>query len=219
MITVLIADDDPAIRSGLRTIIDSSPDLRVIAEAWDGRSAVDRARGLLPDIVLMDVQMPGIDGIAATRQLRELPSPPAVLVLTTFGRDDYVEQALAAGAVGFLVKDTPPADLLGALRGISEGHAVFASVVTGHVIDLTTRDGDTTEAEADPRIASLTDRQVAVLRLLGRGLSNAAIGSELGMSEGTVKAHVTQLMARLGVSNRVEAARIAYRSGLSAGEP
>ncbi|MEU9996176.1 response regulator transcription factor [Streptomyces sp. NPDC050848] len=219
MITVLIADDDPAVRDGLRTIIDSSPDVRVVAEAWDGHSAVDRARGLLPDIVVMDVQMPGIDGIAATRLLRELPSAPAVLVLSAFGRDDYVARALAAGAVGFLVKDTPPAELLDALRDVAAGHAVFAPAVTGHVIELTTRDAGGTPAEEDPRIASLTDRQVEVLRLLGRGLSNAGIGAELGMTEGTVKSHVTQLMARLGVSNRVEAARIAYRSGLSADEP
>ncbi|MFB7374056.1 response regulator [Streptomyces sp. NPDC056222] len=218
MITVLVADDDPAVRDGLRAIIDSAPDLRVIAEAWDGHSAVDQARRLLPDIVAMDVQMPGMDGITATRRLRELPSPPAVLILTTFGQDEYVEQALAAGAVGFLVKDTPPSDLLGALRSVAEGHAAFGSTVTGHVIDLTTRDGGRTTAEDDPRVASLTGRQVDVLRLLGRGLSNADIGAELGMTEGTVKAHVTQLLARLGVSNRVEAARIAYRSGLSTDE-
>ncbi|MFF9909118.1 response regulator [Streptomyces sp. NPDC013457] len=215
MITVLVADDDSAVRDGLRAIIDSAPDLRVVAEAWDGHSAVDLARRLLPDIVAMDVQMPGMDGIAATRRLRELPSPPAVLILTTFGRDEYVEQALAAGAVGFLVKDTPPAELLGALRSVAEGHAVFGSTVTGHVIDLTTRNGDRTAAEGDPRVASLTARQTDVLRLLGRGLSNAGIAAELGMTEGTVKAHVTQLLARLEVSNRVEAARIAYRSGLS----
>ncbi|MFD3947163.1 response regulator [Streptomyces sp. NPDC058579] len=215
MISVLVADDDPAVRDGLRRIIDASPDVRVVAEAWDGRSAIERARALQPDIVVMDLRMPGLDGIAATRLLRESPTPPAVLVLTTFGQDEYVERALAAGAVGFLVKDTPPADLLGALRDIAAGHAVFAPSVTGHVIDLTTRGADRTPAEDDPLIASLTARQVDVLRLLGRGLSNAGIGAELGMTEGTVKSHVTQLLARLGVSNRVEAARIAYRSGLS----
>ncbi|MEU9161423.1 response regulator transcription factor [Streptomyces sp. NPDC048424] len=166
----------------------------------------------------MDVRMPGMDGIAATRRLRELPSPPAVLVLTTFGEDEYVEQAIAAGAVGFLVKDTPPADLLGALRSIAAGHAVFGSTVTGHVIDLATRDQSPPVAEDDPRVASLTGRQTDVLRLLGRGLSNADIGAELGMTENTVKAHVTRLLARLGVSNRVEAARIAFRSGLSTDE-
>ncbi|MFJ3583007.1 response regulator [Streptomyces sp. NPDC090127] len=216
MITVLVADDDSAVRNGLRAIIDSAPDLRVIAEAWDGHSAVDQARRLLPDIVAMDVRMPGMDGITATRRLRELPSPPAVLILTTFGSDEYVGQALAAGAVGFLVKDTPPADLLGALRSVGAGHAAFGSTVTGRVIDLTTRDGRTPAApEGDPRVDALTGRQLDVLRLLGRGLSNAGIGAELGMTEGTVKAHVTQLLARLGVSNRVEAARIAFRAGLS----
>lgn len=120
MITVLLADDDPAARQGLRTIIDSSPDTRVVAEAWDGRSAVDQARRLLPDVVVMDVRMPGTDGIAATRKLRELPTPPAVLILTAFGIDEYVEQALKAGASGFLIKDTPPADLLSALRSLAE---------------------------------------------------------------------------------------------------
>ncbi|MER7953646.1 response regulator transcription factor [Streptomyces sp. NPDC096030] len=215
MITVLVADDDSAVRDGLRAIIDAAPDLRVVAEAWDGHSAVDQARSLLPDIVAMDVQMPGMDGITATRRLGELPHPPAVLILTTFGRDEYVEQALAAGAVGYLVKDTPPAELLGALRSVAEGHAAFGSTVTGHVIDLTTRDAGGATTAGDPRVASLTARQTDVLRLLGRGLSNADIGTELGMTEGTVKAHVTQLLARLEVSNRVEAARIAYRSGLS----
>ncbi|MGW2017142.1 response regulator [Streptomyces sp. NPDC001927] len=218
MITVLVADDDPAVRDGLRRIIDASQDVRVVSEAWDGRSAIERARALLPDIVVMDLRMPGLDGIAATRLLRESPTPPAVLVLTAFGHDEYVERALAAGAVGFLVKDTPPADLLGALRDIAAGHAVFAPSVTGHVIGLTTREADPAPAEDNPLIASLTARQVDVLRLLGRGLSNAGIGAELGMTEGTVKSHVTQLLARLGVSNRVEAARIAYRSGLSTDE-
>ncbi|MGY4901091.1 response regulator [Streptomyces sp. 900116325] len=117
MNTVLLADGDPAARQGLRTIIDSSPDTRVVAEAWDGRSAVDQARRLLPDVVVMDVRMPGTEGIAATRKLRELPTPPAVLILTTFGLEEYVEQALKAGASGFLIKDTPPAELLSALSG------------------------------------------------------------------------------------------------------
>ncbi|MDX2730265.1 response regulator transcription factor [Streptomyces sp. PA03-2a] len=217
MITVLLADDDPAARQGLRTIIDSSPDARVVAEAWDGRSAVDQARRLLPDVVVMDVRMPGTDGIAATRQLRKLPTPPAVLILTTFGLEEYVEQALKAGASGFLIKDTPPAELLSALRGLAEGHAVFAPEVTGQVIDLTTGE---VQAPADSRytelVAALTERQVEVLRLLALGLSNANIATELGMTEGTVKGHVTQLLARLGVTNRVAAARIAYRAGFSA---
>ncbi|MET9472977.1 response regulator [Streptomyces sp. NPDC002917] len=219
MITVLLADDDPAARQGLRTIIDSSPDTRVVAEAWDGRSAVDQARRLLPDVVVMDVRMPGTDGIAATRKLRELPTPPAVLILTAFGLEEYVEQALKAGASGFLIKDTPPADLLSALRSLAEGHAVFAPAVTGQVIDLTTGEVQApTDSEYAELITSLTDRQVEVLRLLALGLSNANIATELGMTEGTVKGHVTQLLARLGVTNRVAAARIAYRAGLSTGD-
>ncbi|MFE4651835.1 response regulator [Streptomyces sp. NPDC056707] len=219
MITVLLADDDPAARQGLRTIIDSSPDTRVVAEAWDGRSAVEQARRLLPDVVVMDVRMPGTDGIAATRKLRELPAPPAVLILTAFGLEEYVEQALKAGASGFLIKDTPPAELLSALRGLAEGHAVFASEITGQVIDLTTGEGrPPTGSQYTELITSLTERQVEVLRLLALGLSNASIATELGMTEGTVKGHVTQLLARLGVTNRVAAARIAYRAGLSAGD-
>ncbi|WP_327128237.1 response regulator transcription factor [Streptomyces sp. NBC_01727] len=219
MITVLLADDDPAARQELRTIIDSSPDTRVVAEAWDGRSAVDQARRLLPDVVVMDVRMPGTDGIAATRQLRELPTPPAVLILTTFGLEEYVEQALKAGASGFLIKDTPPAELLSALRSLGEGHAVFDAAVTGQVIDLTTGDGrPPTDSRYSELIASLTERQAEVLRLLALGLSNANIATELGMTEGTVKGHVTQLLARLGVTNRVAAARIAYRAGLSTGD-
>ncbi|MGY4916254.1 response regulator [Streptomyces sp. 900116325] len=219
MITVLLADDDPAARQGLRTIIDSSPDTRVVAEAWDGRSAVDQARRLLPDVVVMDVRMPGTDGIAATRKLRELPTPLAVLILTTFGLEEYVEQALKAGASGFLIKDTPPAELLSALRSLGEGHAVFAPEVTGQVIGLTTGEVQPpTDSRCTELIASLTERQVEVLRLLALGLSNANIATELGMTEGTVKGHVTQLLVRLGVTNRVAAARIAYRAGLSTGD-
>ncbi|MEU8485953.1 response regulator transcription factor [Streptomyces sp. NPDC048641] len=216
MITILVADDEAAVREKLRKIIDSSPDLRVIAEAWDGRSAVDQASRLLPDIVVMDVRMPGADGIKATRRLRELASPPAVLMLTAFGLDQYVEQALAAGASGFLLKDTPPADLLSALRSLGEGHAVFAPAVTGHVIDLAARDETVGERREDIDLADmLTGRQLDVLRLLCRGMSNTDIAAELGMTEGTVKGHVTQLLSRLGARNRVEAARIAYRAGMT----
>ncbi len=209
MITVLLADDDPAARQSLRTIVDSSGDLRVVAEAWDGRSAIDQARVLLPDLVLMDIRMPGTDGIAATRALRRLPAPPAVVALTAFGDDAYVEQALAAGAVGFLLKDTPPGELLGALRNVAQGGAVFAPAVTGKVIDVMTGDGPQAAL-----VQSLTDRQLDVLRLLAHGLSNQEIGAELGMTEGTVKGHVSQILERLGAANRVAAARIAYRAGL-----
>ncbi|MET8806286.1 response regulator transcription factor [Streptomyces sp. NPDC004546] len=215
MIRVLLVDDDGAVRESLKRIIDASGEAQVVGEAWDGRSAVDRARSLAPDVVLMDIRMPGVDGIAATRMLRELPVAPAVLMLTTFGHDAYVESALKAGASGFLVKDAPPTDLLKSLQSVHAGHAVLAPDVTDHLIELTV--GDTPQP-ADPDslrlVESLTDRQRDILRLLAGGLSNAAIASELGLTEGTVKGHVSQVMERLGATNRVEAARVAFRAGL-----
>ncbi|MEV7471011.1 response regulator transcription factor [Streptomyces kronopolitis] len=218
MTSVLLVDDDAAVRAGLRTIIESGDGLIVVGEAWDGRQALEEARRLQPDIVVMDIRMPGMNGIAATRALRAVPAPPAVLVLTTFGHEeDYVEQALAAGAVGFLLKDAPPGDFLTALRDIAAGTAAFAASVTGRVIDAVLRTAPPTTADGEAAlIRGLTRRQRDVLTLLAGGMSNAAIGAELGMSEGTVKGYVSEILTRLGADNRVQAARIAYRARLGA---
>ncbi|MGW2555061.1 response regulator [Streptomyces sp. NPDC001635] len=208
-------DDDAVVRASLKMIIDSSAEAQVVGEAWDGRSAVDCARSLAPDVVIMDIRMPGMDGIAATRMLRELSAPPAVLILTTFGHDAYVQSALKAGASGFLVKDAPPADLLRSLRSIHAGHAVLDPDVTEHVIKLTVSDAaKPPDSDSLRLIESLTERQQDIISLLCHGLSNADIASELGLTEGTVKGHITQILERLGATNRVEAARIAFRAGL-----
>ncbi|MGW2556884.1 response regulator [Streptomyces sp. NPDC001635] len=214
MISVLLVDDDAAVRQQLRTIIESGGDLTVVADAWDGRTAVDHARRLIPDLVVMDIEMPGVNGITATRELRQLPTPPLVVILTTFSYGTYVQQALNAGAVGFLLKDASPDDFLRSLREVHSGHASLDPAITGHLIHAATRRSlpQSNGVEA-ALIASLTDRQRDVLRLLARGLSNASIGAELHMTEGTVKGHVAQILTKLGVSNRVEAARLAYRTG------
>lgn len=218
MTSVLLVDDDAAVRAGLRTIIESGGGLIVVGEAWDGRQALEEARRLQPDIVVMDIRMPGMNGIAATRALRAVPAPPAVLILTTFGHEeDYVEQALAAGAVGFLLKDTPPGELLAALRDVAADMAAFTASVTGRVIDAVLRAAPPTTADAEAALVrELTRRQRDVLTLLAGGMSNAAIGAELGMSEGTVKGYVSEILTRLGADNRVQAARIAYRARLGA---
>ncbi|MFI9649994.1 response regulator [Streptomyces sp. NPDC052040] len=221
MISVLLVDDDAAVRQHLRTIIESSGDMTVVAEAWDGRAAVDQTRRLIPDLVVMDVRMPGMNGIAATVALQQLATPVPVVILTTFSHDVYVQQALNAGAVGFLLKDAPADDFLRALRDVHRGHAALDPAVTGHFIRAATRrqpcsQPDVEEAEL---VTSLTARQRDVLHLVARGLSNASIGVELHMAEGTVKGHVAQILAKLGAANRVEAARFAYRTGLDPLDP
>ncbi|MFI5985165.1 response regulator [Streptomyces sp. NPDC051555] len=216
MTSVLLVDDDTAVRTSLRDIIESSTDLTVVGDAWNGHQALDLARRLQPDIVVMDIRMPGMDGIAATRALRALASPPAVLVLTTFGHEDhYVEQALDAGAVGFLLKDTPPQDLVRALHAVAAGAAMFTPELTDRVIAAVTSDAPRPHSTREAAlVADLTPRQRDVLALLAQGMSNAAIATALGMTEGTVKGYVSQVLSRLGADNRVQAARIAYLADL-----
>ncbi|GAU70195.1 putative two-component response regulator [Streptomyces sp. NBRC 110611] len=214
VIQVLVADDSEIVRRGLSEVIEASGDLHVVAQAWDGRSAVEAARRLSPDVALVDIRMPGMDGLAATRELRALPRPPRVVILTTFGEDEYVDEAVRAGASGFLLKDTPPEELMRAVRQVAEGKASLDPAVTGRVLDALAEQAPRLSAEEKTALASLTDRELEVVRLVARGLSNTDIGAALHITEGTVKGQVSRLMAKLGADNRVQIARLAYRAGL-----
>ncbi|MFE4919641.1 response regulator [Streptomyces sp. NPDC056661] len=213
-IRVLLADDNEITRRGLTWIMDSSPDIEVCGEAVDGEEAVARAGELQPDVVLLDVRMPRLDGLESIGHLLSLPHPPRILMLTTFHEDESVRLALRAGAAGFLLKDTPPDDLLRAIRDVHGGHSALGPPVARRLVDGLADRVSRTDPEEGSRIASLTPREHEVLRLLARGLTNTDIASALGMTEGTVKGHVSSILAKLGADSRVQAARIAYRTGL-----
>ncbi len=210
-IGVLVADDEELVRTGLRLILDSEQDIEVVGEATNGRQAVANARELEPDVVLLDIRMPEVDGLEAARQILALPSAPRVVMLTTFDLDEYVYEALRAGATGFLLKDAPAQQLVAAIRAAASGDALLAPSVTRRLItEFAHR-----EPRADPSVVkALTGREREVLLLLARGLSNAEIGNELYIGEGTVKTHVARLLAKLGVRDRVQAVVLAYRSGM-----
>ncbi|GAA1544090.1 response regulator transcription factor [Dactylosporangium maewongense] len=197
---VLVADDQGAVRAGLVLILGSAPDLDVVGEAVDGRQAVEMAAALRPDVVVLDVRMPRLDGIAATREIVAL-GVSGVLILTTFDLDEYVFGALRAGAAGFLLKDAEAADLLAAVRAVARGDGVMAPAVTRRVIATF---AGPPAPPVDP--SGLTDRERDVLRCLGDGLSNAEIGSRLGIAEATAKTHVSRVLAKLGLRSRVQAA-------------
>ncbi|MBW0115321.1 response regulator transcription factor [Pseudonocardia abyssalis] len=209
-VRVVVADDQAAIRTGLVMILDSAPDVQVVAEVGDGLSAVRAAGELRPDLVLMDIRMPGIDGIEATRRLADTCP---VLVLTTFDLDDYVDGALAAGAAGFLLKSVSAPQLLDAVRAVARGDGVLAPEVTRRVL---ARLAAPARAVAPPAgLADLTPRETDVLTCLGRGLSNAEIAGALAITEATTKTHVSRVLAKLGVRSRVQAAIAAQEAGLS----
>jgi DNA-binding NarL/FixJ family response regulator len=214
MIRVLIADDHELMRNGLRAILDAQQDIEVIGEAEHGAQAVENAIRLHPDVVIMDIRMPRLDGIEATKRLAvQGEKRPKVLVLTTFDLDEYVYEALRAGAAGFLLKDTPPRQLAEAVRTIAAGESLLAPAVTKRLIEryVSRPPGDTARRE---RFAELTERELDVLQLITRGLSNAEIGARLFLSEATVKTHVTRILSKLGVRDRVQAVVLAYESGL-----
>jgi DNA-binding NarL/FixJ family response regulator len=213
VIRVLLVDDEQLVRAGLRMILEASGDLEVVAEAADGADAVEQVRRHRPDVVLMDVRMPGMDGLAATERIASLPDAPKVVVLTTFELDEYVHRALEAGAVGFLLKDTPPHDLVQAVRTVADGNAMLSPAVTRRLIAAFASGGARAGA-ARQRLAVLTDREREVVVAVAQGLSNAEIGKQLFMSEATVKAHVSRALAKLGISNRVQAAVLAHDAGL-----
>jgi DNA-binding NarL/FixJ family response regulator len=211
MIRVVLADDQPLVRTGLRMILGAEPDLEVVGEAADGAAAVAVCAETRPDVVLMDVRMPGTDGIEATRAVTAADDPPRVLVLTTFDLDDVVYDALRAGASGFLLKDAPEERLTTAIRVVADGGSLFAPSVTRRLIEEFARRRE--PAPAAP-LGSLTSRETEVLVLVARGLSNAEIATTLFVSENTVKTHVARVLMKLGLRDRVQAVVLAYESGL-----
>ena len=210
-IRVLLVDDDPLVRAGLRMILSSADDLDVVGEAADGADAVDAVRADRPDVVLMDIRMPVMDGIAATTALRRLPSPPHVIVLTTFQADDHVMDALRAGADGFLLKDTAPAEIIQAVRLVAAGEAMLSPSVTRTLLSHLGDDATTDRRRlAAQRLTSLTEREREVATAVGSGASNAEIAASRYMSEATVKAHVSRLLTKLEVANRVQIAILVH---------
>jgi DNA-binding NarL/FixJ family response regulator len=208
VIGVVLADDQPLVRAGLRVLIADTPDLSVVGEAGTGVEAVAVVRERRPDVVLMDIRMPQLDGIAATRLLRSQPRPPAVLMLTTFEEDELVLRALRAGAAGFLVKDTPPAEIVRAIELVGAGESMLSPTIARRLVALVAGDPDTAARYEDARekMALLSGREREVALAVGRGLANADIAVELYMSTATVKAHVSRLLTKLEVDNRVQIA-------------
>ena len=214
MIRVLVVDDEVLVRSGLRLILEAAGDISVVAEAGDGADAIAGVGRTRPDVVLMDVRMPRVDGLTAAAEIAAAPDAPKVIMLTTFDLDEYVHEALRAGAVGFLLKDTPPADLIAGVRIVAAGNAMLAPSVTRRLISAFAEKQSTPSEAARRRLDTLTEREHEVVRAVARGLSNAEIGRELAMREATVKAHVSRALAKLGLSNRVQAAILVHDAGL-----
>jgi DNA-binding NarL/FixJ family response regulator len=212
-VTVLVVDDDALVRTGLRMVLSSDPGLEVVGEAVNGADALTAARDKHPDVVLMDLQMPVMDGVEATRQLRRMDQPPMVLMLTTFHLDSYVLDALAAGARGYLLKDTAPRELTRAIHLVAGGESIFSATVTeGLVRRLADDGGDRRTEAARQRLESLTERERTVADAVADGLSNAAIAASLYMGEATVKTHVSRILTKTGAENRVQIALLVYES-------
>jgi DNA-binding NarL/FixJ family response regulator len=213
-VRVLLADDERLVRAGFRMILNAEPDIEIVGEAADGHEAVAAARRLRPDVVLMDIRMPGLNGIDATARLLEDEGAPRVVVVTTFDSDEYVFAALRAGASGFILKDAPEDQLISAIHTVADGGALLAPSVTRRLLDHYARHSPMNSA--NDVLAQLTARETEVFRLVARGYSNAEIAHELWMSEHTVKTHVAHLLAKLAVRDRVQAVVLAYESGLVA---
>jgi len=216
MIRTLVIDDEALVRAGLRMILESADDVTVVGEAEDGADAVEAVRRCQPDVVLMDIRMPRLDGLAATVALRQLPDPPRIVILTTFDIDDHVFRALQAGADGFLLKDTPPLDLVQAVHVIATGDSMLSPSITRRLIDHVAETAPPPAGGTDPRLDDLSAREREVLVELATGASNAEIGATLFMSEATVKAHISHLFTKLGRTNRVQLAILAHDAGLTA---
>ena len=214
-IRLLLVDDEDLVRFGLRTILDLTDDIDVVGEASDGAEAVSAARALRPEVVLMDIRMPRVDGLAATRQILDQPDPPKVVILTTFHLDEYVFSALQAGASGFLLKDTPPRQIVTAIRAVAAGSEMLSPAVTRRLIAEYVAPRDHPQrVESRRKLALLSDRERDVLTLIGRGLSNADAAQNLFMSEATVKTYVSRMLTKLGLTNRTQAAILAHEAGL-----
>jgi DNA-binding NarL/FixJ family response regulator len=217
-IRILLVDDEPLLRLGFRLVLDSQPDMRVVGEAGDGAVAVRQTAELDPDVVLMDVRMPGTDGIEATKQIAADHGRSRVLILTTFDLDEYAYAALRVGASGFLLKNAPPADLLSGIRAVASGDAVVAPSVTRRLLATMAHHlpdpGARAHATTDARLARITDREREVLIKLANGMSNAEIAQELHLAEATVKTHIGRLLNKLNLRDRVQAVVFAYQTGL-----
>jgi len=215
VIRVLIVDDDALVRAWLSMMLAGSDDIRVVAEASDGAQVPSAVDAYAPDVVLMDIRMPGMDGLAATEELRRRGSAPQIIVLTTFDADDHVLRALRAGAAGFLLKDTPPPEILRAIRLVAAGEAMLSPAVTRRLIEHVADDGlGARRSRASELLDRLTDREREVAVAIGQGKSNAEIAAELYMSVATVKAHVSRLLQKLELDNRVQIALLAHDAGL-----
>jgi len=212
-VSVLIADDQVLVRTGFRMILETDPGIRVVAEAGDGAQAVDAGKRARPDIVLMDIRMPVLDGLEATRRLLAISRPPRVLILTTFDLDEYVFDALVAGASGFLLKDVAPEQLLDAIHTIAHGESLLAPSITRRLIEAYVRDHPPAVGPA-PGLEQLTTREHEILGLVARGLSNAEIAEQLVLSPLTVKTHVARILDKLNLRDRIQAVVVAYETGI-----
>lgn len=211
MIKVLIADDQELVRTGFRVILEAEEDIEVVAEADNGREAIRQAALARPDVILMDIRMPELDGLAATEEIRRQQDPPTIVVLTTFDQNEFVYRALRAGAAGFLLKDAPSSRLIAAVRAAATGDSLIEPSITQRLVE---RFAAPPEDPGIPdRLASLTERELEVLRLVTRGLSNAEIAGEMFVAETTVKTHVARMLAKLEVRDRVQAVVVAYETG------
>ena len=211
MIRVLIADDQELVRTGFRVILEAEGDIEVVAEADNGHEAIRQAALAKPDVVLMDIRMPELDGLAATEQILRQQDPPTIVVLTTFDQNEYIYRALRAGAAGFLLKDAPSSRLIAAVRAAATGDSLIEPSITQRLVE---RFAEPVAAPGIPdQLAQLTERELDVLRLITRGLSNAEIAAEMVVAETTVKTHVARILAKLGVRDRVQAVVVAYETG------
>ena len=213
---MVVVDDEPMVCAHLRTILGSSGSIEVVGEAHDGAAGVEEVVRTRPDVVLMDLRMPGVDGLTAIERIAKMADPPAVVVLTTFDADQYVLRALRAGAAGFLVKSTPPEDLIGLVQVAAEGHTVLSPVAARRLV-AASAEGHSARDRARELVASLTEREAEVLACLGEGLSNAQIGSRLYLSEATIKGYVSRVLDKLGCANRTQAGLIAHDAGIVSG--
>ncbi|SDO02743.1 response regulator [Lentzea jiangxiensis] len=215
MIRVLIADDEPLMRAGIKAILGTADDIELVAEAGDGREALQIVRERRVDVAVLDIRMPRMDGLACARELRTVAPSVRVVMLTTFGEDDNIVRALSDGAAGFLLKDSAPEELLRAVRAVNNGEAYLSPMVTSRVVGMVATSGQPKRQEAQKAVGGLTEREVEVLALLGQGMSNADVGAKLHMSEATVKTYVSRLLAKLGLTNRVQAALLARDAGIA----
>lgn len=213
MVRVVVVDDEPMVCVFLRTILGSADDIEVVDEAHDGAAGVEAVVRHRPDVVLMDLRMPGMDGLTAIERIGLLPDPPAIVVLTTFDADQYVLRALRAGAAGFLVKSTPPEDLIGLVRVAAGGHTVLSSAAARRLVSAST-DNLSARERARALVGALTEREVEVLSCLGEGLSNARIATRLYLSEATIKGYVSRVLDKLECANRTQAGLIAHDAGV-----